>query len=424
MMMKKHGPMCFLGTLIFFALFFPPWVFSQAESPHVSDLRADVRNNLIRLTWKDSPEATGSVFIYRSDSPFNAADSTPGQMRTEEVPYGAESYIDETESNGWIYYFVAASNAGQEGGGAQANEVYAVVMPPNNTIAVNVRFAETEFPGPAVIGFSRSPLGISGLKAVINGEGVTISYELNDINRDIILYRSVRPIGGPEDLPRAVIVQSGVFPPFVDYPVPGIPYYYAVIFEDDLSRGAVEIVPGINATTEAVTISTGGRVGLPGANTELRSMPLPLMSLNYAVPGIDSFSELSAPIPLGRDAARAVSNTPRMEPKIIAPKKPRVFGEDLREDTEDRWEEYDLKAIVQGSFLAQDWKTVIADMRRYLTIPRSEITEARARFYLGQGLYFSASYEEALVEFLMMKPQFPGEAAEWIDASLAQLINR
>ncbi|GHT56972.1 hypothetical protein FACS1894109_07800 [Spirochaetia bacterium] len=411
-----------MGTLIFLAILFPAGVFSQVESPHVSDLRAEVRGNLIRLTWKDSPEAAGSVFIYRSNSPFDTVDLTPEQMRTEEVPYGAESYIDETESSGWIYYFAAAS---RPGGSAGANGAFTAIMPLNNTIAVNVRFEEMEFPAPAAVSFSRHPLGISGLNTVINGEGVTISYDLNDSTRDTILYRSVQPIGGPEDLLRAVIVQSGLFPPFVDYPVPGIPYYYAVIFEDDLSRGAVEIIPGINATTEAITVNTrSGRIGLPGTNTDLRSMPLPLMSLNYAVPGIDSFSELSAPIPLGRDAARAVSNTPRMEPKIIAPKKPRAFGEDLREDDEDRWEEYGLKAIVRDSFLAQDWKTVIADMRRYLSLPRSELTEARARFYLGQSLYFSASYEEALVEFLMMKNQFPGEASEWIDASLAQLINR
>jgi hypothetical protein len=352
-------------------------------------------------------------------------------MRPMEVPYGVESYIDETESAGWIYYFVAASNDGQNSS-MQDTGIYINIIPLDNTLAVNVRFEESEFPAFVTAAPARSESkpeskpGISGLKAAISGEGVTISYQTGETSRDTVLYRSVQPIQKAEDLLRAVIVQSGLIPPFIDYPVPGISYYYAVIFEDDLPRGSVQITPGVNATTEAVAVSSGsGRVGLPGAPTELRSMPLPLMALNYAVPGIDSFAELSAPIPLGRDAARAVSTAPNKgESKIAMPKKPRAFSEDLNENSGSPGEEYGLKTIVQGPFLNQDWKTVITEMRRYLSLPRGEITEARARFYLGQSLYFSASYQEALIEFLMVRAQFPNEANEWIEAALAQLINR
>ncbi|GHT72622.1 hypothetical protein FACS1894110_26960 [Spirochaetia bacterium] len=146
------------------------------------------------------------------------------------------------------------------------------------------------------------------------------------------------------------------------------------------------------------------------------------MALNYAVPGIDSFSELSRSIPLSPEAAKALSNIPKRNPEVAVPQKPRVFSVDLNKDNNGIGEESGLKAIVQGSFLARDWKKAIAELRRYLTIPRSELTEARARFYLGQSLFFSANYREALFEFIMIKAQFPREANEWIDASLAALI--
>ncbi|GHU69112.1 hypothetical protein FACS189450_01360 [Spirochaetia bacterium] len=412
--------------LVLLALFFPSGIFSQTELPHVSDLRAEVRNNLIRLTWTDSPEAQGPVFIYRSDSPFNTVNPIQGRLWPMEVPYGAESYIDETESSGWVYYFVAPSNDSQ-GEDQRDPVVYnTAVMPAGNTTAVRAIF---EGPALPIVPAAepdpvRSEILISGLRTVIDGEGVIVSYQVRDSSQDTVLYRSVQPIQGTEDLLRAVIVQSGLTSSFIDYPVPGIAYYYAVVFEDELPRGAAKIVPGANATTEAVMIrSRSGRVGLPQANTELRSMPLPLMSLNYAVPGMDSFSELSALIPLGKTAAQALSSTPRREPKIAAPQKPRAFSEDLNEKDNELWEGQDLKAIVQGPFLQQDWKTTITRLRSYLTLPRSGPTEARARFYLGQCLYFSADYREALVEFLMVKSEFLDEANKWIGATLTALVN-
>ncbi|GHV58525.1 hypothetical protein AGMMS49579_26140 [Spirochaetia bacterium] len=396
--------------------------------PHVSELQAEVRNNLIRLTWTDSPDAQGPVFVYSSNSPFDPAYPSLGQHQPVEVPYGVASYIDETENSGIIHYFVAASSSNWDQDKALwVTEVYNLIIPLSNTISADASFvADPVLATVSTPDDARTEVEeISALQAVIDGEGVTISFEATNSLRNTVLYRSVQPIQGAEDLLRAVIVQAGLTSPFVDYPVPGISYYYAVVFEDELSRGSVKIVPRKNATTEPVEVSSLiGRVGLPWAHIEPRSMPLPLMALNYAVPGIDSFSELSRSIPLSPEAARALSNIPKRNPEIVVPQKPRAFNVDLNKDNNGPGEESDLKAIVQGSFLAQDWEKAIAELRRYLTIPRSELTEARSRFYLGQSLFFSGNYREALFEFIMIKAQFPREATEWIDASLAQLINR
>ncbi|GHT91285.1 hypothetical protein FACS1894140_1590 [Spirochaetia bacterium] len=434
--MKNYVPERFLWTLIFLTLLFPAGIFSQTRdtaasnieesTPHVTDLHAESRNNLVRLTWKDSPLAQGPVYIYRSYSPFNPANPLAGQPRPVEIPYGVESYIDETESSGVVHYFVAASNMeGQVGGSSiSVTGVFNTVLPFKNTVSVIAQFEAPVISAPAERSSTRDEPGITRLEAVINGEGVTVSYQVSDHSRDTVLYRSVQPIQKPEDLLRAVIVQSGLTSPFVDFPVPGIPCYYAVIFEDELPRGSVTIIPGTNATTKAVELSThSGRVGLPGANVELRSIPLPLMALNYAVPGIDSFPEVSAPIPLSSRAASAILDFRVKEPESAAPKNPRAFHQDLQEDDNSLWEEYSLKTIVEGPFLARNWPAVITELNRFLSLPRSDLTTARARFYLGQGFYFSAQYQEALFEFLIVKTKFPKEANEWIEATLAALTS-
>jgi hypothetical protein len=265
--------------------------------------------------------------------------------------------------------------------------------------------------------------GIYALETEALGEGVSISFLADFPGRNLVLYRSVQPITRTIDLLSAVIVQSGLSSPFTDYPVPGIPYYYAVIFEDELTRGSVGIYPGYNTTLKPVELrSAGGRIGLPGAKTSIRSMPLPLMSLNYAVPGLEGLAEApAAPVPLSPAVWGSLESFSQADPRPAAPlKKPRAFSQDL--DAEPAaGEEQALKTIVESYFLKEDWENSCVELRRYLSLHHTTGIAARARFYLAQALYFSLSYREALQEFLLVKDFFPGEAREWINAVLAAL---
>jgi hypothetical protein len=327
-----------------------------------------------------------------------------------EVPYGVESYIDDTESAGRVYYFVAASSG--------TGDLHLQVIPRVNTLAVDVAG-----PPAAALPLPRGPGGIFGLEIAQEGEGVVIRYQTNS-SANTVLYRSVKPITHTTDLLSAVIVQSPLNSPFTDFPVPGIPYYYAVIFEDELRRGNVGIYPGYNATIRAVELKAD-RVGLPRA-AELRPLPLPLMSLNYAVPGIDNFSELRNPIPLGLNAAKALGSLLRRRPEIPLPSRAsRAFSQDL--ETENRGipaENRALRAIVQGPFAGGDWETSRRELDRYLSSHHSVISEARARFYRGQCLYFSGAWREAFYEFLLIKNYFPVEVGEWLNSCLEILVNR
>jgi hypothetical protein len=411
------------GFLIFLAAagLFPPFsAFAQTEpediifAPFVSRLSAEIKNNLIRLSWLDSPDVRGTVYIFRSSQPLETG-RIPANIRPLEAPYGTQSYIDETEESGAIHYFVAASDE-------QGNR-YDIVIPYGNTVSVTIAGSpEGETPLVREEQNSRSgEPGISGIEAKVEGEGVIISFHAEDGKKNTVLYRSVQPLRNTADLLRALIVPSGISSPFTDYPVPGIPYYYAVILEDELIRGNVELFSGRNVTTQPVEIpSTAGRAGLPGPEAPIRSMPLPMISVYNAVPGSDHYSETPAPALLDSGAAKAVESIPRAKPNPPPRKKPRVFSRDLEPPA--GGEEAPLRLIVQGAFTKRDWQNARNELLRYLSLPRSAPSEARARFYLAQSYYFSGDNRGALIEFLMVQSQYPEEAQKWIDAVLAGMV--
>jgi hypothetical protein len=412
--MRKSGILLFYFLLT--GLFLGPAGAQEREIPGtvVSDLEAVTRNNLVRLTWKDSVAASGPVYIYRSSRPFEASGPgvSFGSQRPAEVPYGVESYIDDVENAGRVYYFIAASNG--------AGDLHLQVIPQVNTLVVDVAGP------PAAVMASprpRGPGGIFDLEIRQEGEGVVIRFQTNS-SANTMLYRSVKPITHTTDLLSAVIVESSLSSPFTDYPVPGIPYYYAVIFEDELRRGNVGIYPGYNAAIRAVEMQAE-RVGLPKA-AELRPLPLPLMSLNYAVPGIDSFSELKSPLPLGPNAARALGSLIRgKETPALPSRASRAFSQDMEIGNRGvPAENLALRAIVQGSFAKGEWETSRQELDHYLSSPHSVISEARARFYRGQCLYFSGAWREAFYEFLLIRNYFPVEIKEWLDSCLEILVNR
>jgi hypothetical protein len=392
--------------------------------PFVSRLQGELKNNLLRLSWIDSPSVRGPVYIYRSNLPFEEI-SPASRNRPIEVPYGAESYIDEIEEPGTFYYFVAASD--------EWGQKYEIFIPFGNSISIPVFVAEgglaagepeAGIPGltPPQVPADGGPSSggepvIRGITASVESDRVIIRFNAREGKRPI-LYRSVRPFREAGDLLNAVIVQPGITSPFVDYPVPDIPYYYAVIPEEDITRGTLRIIPGVNATIQSVKTAAGPRIGL--REPDLRSLPLPQISLQAAAPGLNAFSETPPRAELSPEAARVLGDIPsgsRAEPL----KKPRVFKEDLEAPA--GGEEHILRSVIQGPFSKQEWETAKDALIRYLALPRSSSSEARARFYLGQCRYFTGAYRESLFEFLTVQSDYPAEAAEWIQ-SVLRLLTR
>jgi hypothetical protein len=405
---------------------FPGLLFSQEAgsdavfAPFVSQISAEVKNDLVRISWTDSRDVRGPVYLYRSAGPFNGM--LPSS-RPVEVPYGTETYIDEVDPGTWYYLAVASDETGRR---------YTLFIPMNNTISVNVNGgeetvwgAEREEPRgnpPARVSVpAETPLG--NLESAARGEGVLISFRTTERTRRAVLYRRTKPIRQIEDLVDAVLVQSGISSPFTDYPVPGIPCYYAVIFEDDLISGRAAIFPGQNATVTAVS-AAGRNPAEPAAKP--RAIPLPLFSVTTAAPESAGAlggerAEIPKPQALNPETARALADLRRPERRPAQEKQPRVFEQDLQEPG--GGEEYALRSIVQGPFARQEWEDAREELIRYLALPRNAASESRARYYLGQACYFSGKIREALFEFLTIQSDYPGEVSEWIQAALTKLAD-
>jgi hypothetical protein len=376
----------------------------------VSRVTAEARNNLIRLTWVDSPDARGPVYIFRSSRPFSG--SVPANLRPVTVKYGEQYYIDDSDDLEIIYYFVAASDV--------SGRRFDIIIPRVNSANVNISGTMPEEDNflnePAT-----SPIqGISNLAARLDGERILITFDVNGPRKNAVLYRSAQPVREPRDLLNAVMVQSGFRSPFIDYPVPGLSYYYALVYEDEISLGSLEITPGINATISAVTVYGGGVT-----ERALRPIPLPAMTLNNALPegyflpdsgGSASLSGAS----LSDNAAKAVRNSSVPEKAPIEQRKPRVFRVDLQSPA--GGEDSALFEIISESFVNRDWEKARVDLQHYLSLPRSKDVEARARFYFGQTLYFTGNFKGALFEFLSIKSIHPVEANMWIDSILAAMV--
>jgi hypothetical protein len=370
---------------------------------HVSQIKAEASNNLIKITWVDSPDARGPVYIFRSTLPFDGI--IPPYSRPVIINYGVREYIDDIDNMEIVHYFVAASYI--DGHPLDS------IIPNVNSISINL----TELTVWEGISPETGPLPlISNLRARMENDKVIISWVLSGDSGNIILYRSMQPVRNPQDLLNAVIVSSGINTTFTDNPVQGISWYYAAVCEDDISGGNVEIRPGSNATVNPVVIS-----GRDGAEHVLRSIPLPYMTVHNTMPESDFFWRIPERAPLGDETVKALENSQLQPVPSITKKTPRIFVIDLEPPASG--EESALNQILRDYFEKHDWENARTSLLYYLSLPRSRDVQARARFYLGQTHYFTGNYREALFEFLSIQGLHPVEAHEWINAVLAAMVN-
>jgi len=213
----------------------------------------------------------------------------------------------------------------------------------------------------------------------------------------------------------AVIVQSRISSPFVDSPVPGLSWYYTVVYEDEISSGNMGIKPGFNATVSPVTIS-----GEQTVERSLRPIPLPVMTLHNTMPEGLLITEIPGQMPLSGESSIILRDTKMPAKAPLNLKRPRVFAVDLVAPT--GGEESALFEIVTEFFTGFQWDAARAGLRHYLSQPRSAEIEARARFYLGQTMYYNGNYREALMEFLSFRNLNTAEANKWIDAVLSAMV--
>lgn len=393
----------------------PPFLSAQQTMPpFVSRLIARTEGATIRLTWQDAPEEVPSYRIYRYTEEItteNLGDAT--LAGTAEI--GEMTFVDTPGDTADYYYAVAAVD--------EAGESATVFIPYRNktTLPAAVDAAALE---------ASRPVTVRDLEATATTDEIILRYTTSNAKRQISVYRGTDPIESTQDLLSSVLIDtvSSSLTEFRDAPVAGLDYYYALFDTELLRVGKQEYRSGENVLASPVRISLP-----PGARDQVaagtvRNRPLPFLVLSTKLESGDELSaarrSLDAPkVELSQLAEssirRIVADAPQptqplAAPVILDPDRP--VGDD-----ENRTE---LSRIVVPRFQEETWQRAREVLESHLLTRRSDEVTRRARFYIGQTLYFEGRYREAFVQFLYSAEGYYAASVVWLDSILALLADQ
>ncbi len=410
-------------------------------APYPSRLRVGVRDDKVLLSWEDSADLSLGYVIYRHRNEPNSDNFAEAVMIGDAAP-GAESFEYAPPDDGPYYYVVL---------GRSESGVYEVFIPLRNVSLVGIAApgAPRQASGsataasasaappvqlPASAASASAPASsaqsaVSGISASLDGDSIVVGFKAGLDSGRLIVYRGTSPFSQNAAILDAVVAAL-VAPSdasFRDYPVPGIPYYYAILPERELLGGSIAIVPGQNATQAALSIPAGSfRVGLPSMSASSRSAPLPYLILTRTLSDAHPvIQEELAPSPkaLSADSQKAVNALLAAAGSAAKAERPMVtiFPEDLRSSG---GEDYALRSIISDLFSRGAYAKAAEQLTLYLSLPRSATASAKARFYRAQALALSSSFQEAFFDFLRAEESYYLQCQPWMDYVLSQLGKR
>lgn len=197
-------------------------------------------------------------------------------------------------------------------------------------------------------------------------------------------------------------------------------YYYAVLAK--LPDGSVYKVflPSINATVKPVAVERPAKTQkkseeqvlaeTPKLYTEgtKRELPLPYIDL------IGDFEKKTSV--LSEDVMTAGKKLSEGQPLKKQKLPPHYFDEDIISPS--GGDDYYLFEILKDYFVKQDYEGSIVELKKFLSINRSETTTNRAAFYLAQSQYFTGNYRSALTMFMYTQDTWPVLCKKWINSTL------
>jgi len=410
--MRKH-PAIILSAILALSLSSAFLGAQGVPAPYVTRLRIGVNGDLVVLTWEDSPAATGSLRVFRSASPINA-ENVASASAVGTVPYGQMRFEDRPGTRNEWYYAVASLD--------EAGVPYPYFLPFKNATAVGVI---PESSG-ADLAAAENFVDVTAISASAASDAVSVRFSAPSAGHRLVVYRSPDPIESSLAVLSASIVSivEDSATEVMDYPVPGIGYYYAIVDEKRLREGSVDIKPGSNATTSPVKIEAGAnRIGLPEASPLSRGVPLPYRVIDSAV---GTGERLGAAIespersPTGPEVEEAIGRILRLLPDQTSRMPAIVLVEKYAEESSSS-DEYALSSIVKEKLARSDWKGAVTQLERFLSIRRADAIVRRARLYLGQAYAMEGKYRDALFSFLVAQETYYAETREWIAFCLEEI---
>ncbi|MGC9312681.1 MAG: hypothetical protein ACP5IA_08295 [Sediminispirochaetaceae bacterium] len=381
-------------------------------APFVSSLSASTEQNRVTLTWKKAPAELYGYSIYRSNTPFSTA-TFSNAVRVGAVSEAETSFTDTPPDTRGYYYAVLGRD--------EDGSLYPLFIPYRNILMQPVSVSTTLTPDQIVT-------QVTNLRAYAEENSIELSFSSSRPNRPVIVYRSTSPINESSDLiPATAVTTLGSNEnSFVDFPLPGVPYYYAVFDAGATKSGQYTFIPGENTLQEPVEIGLRGTSAfLPRGDESKRITPLPFLLLNS---GILSGNQISRDLNYTRVTQELDDETLSVWQSIdsrlafsgqdTSAFSPVLLGIDTSRDL--TGEDYQLSLIVASSFSTTepdtvDWGMIEKQLASFMSVRHSAKATDRGHFYLGQVYYYQGKYSQSFFEFLMARDSYFVETQPWID---------
>ncbi len=381
-------------------------------APFVSSLSASAEQNSIILTWKKAPAPLYGYSIYRSTTAFSTA-TFSNAIRVGTVSDKDTSFTDTPPDTRGYYYAVL----GREEDGS----LYSLFIPYRNILMQPVSVSTTLTPDQIVT-------RVTSLRAFAEDNSIELSFSSSRPNRSVIIYRSISPIHESTDLVPATAVTTlgSKENSYVDFPLPGVPYYYAAFDAEATKSGQYTFIPGENTLQSPVEIALTGTASLfSRGDDSKRITPLPFLLLNS---GITSGSQIARDFNYSRVTQELEDDTlsvwQSIESRLLRSGKPAgsqspvLLGIDTSREL--TGEDYQLSLIVSSSFSSTDpdtvdWGMIEKQLASFMSVRHSAKVTDRGHFYLGQIYYFQERYSESFFEFLMARDNYFIETQPWLD---------
>ena len=190
---------------------------AELKDPYISGLNISTEENLIRLIWSDSTDNLSKYMIYRSKKVINNENFNNSLLIGEAAPKD-EYFIDYPATKEDYYYAVLASDT--------SGRIYDLFIPYRNisSIPARVTTLSTAEELAAVI---------SEIEVTVSDNKIQISFVSSRDSRNLIIYRSTKPILIKDDLISASLITTihSSINSYTDHPVPGAAYFMQYLIQ-------------------------------------------------------------------------------------------------------------------------------------------------------------------------------------------------
>lgn len=366
-------------------------------APVVSSLTANIEELSVTLSWVHAPVESLGYEIFRSENPITAS-SFASTTKIGSVDAQTTQYSETIEKGKTFYYAVLAR--------APDYSLYEFFIPSTNSLLVGITSGDTIV--------EPAPVEFQSFDIMVRNDAVILAWSANSRDKNLILYRSTTTFTNINSLAQAIVLSTFIDTgtPFVDYPVPGVPYYYAIVDENAVRSGTVSFAPDKNTNRVPVEVSPLFSRIQKSKLPSLRPMPLPWLNPSHQVSS-DRFTFSRRTESIILQLASLAKSTPSMIRRSV------ILDDDAASTA--GGEEYALRQIISKNIPSNNWIQAENELFDFLSLRRTPKTTARTRFYLGQAYYFQGKHNKALLEFLLAQDYYYSQSQEWIQYVLAAL---